>query len=763
MARRETITWTAPDLQSEVGEYLENPHTKTFLKSKGLEFKDEKEVLSFLKTGKLIPVTKEELTSRFDNISTDSDFEKELKDRVYQRSYKSMEKELAEKGSITLPAPIILKIGDVYYGFSGNRRMNLAFRHDIPLKVWLVGQKKSMKLSFGIRLFVDDLRDPKEYGLDDAVWVKSYGEAVDRLKTGNVSWISFDHDLGEGKSGYDVAKYIEESVHEGNMPCPEWQIHSANPTGRKNIERAMKSAERFKMKTASKSEEEVERFLKAFLPDTPFKGLVKAVGGYVRDQYLSLLKNDPSIEAKDLDLVVNMKDGSEKLTKYIYEKIKDTAERPPVSEPRQLGKDYPIWQLAFKNDLKYKGETYKTEGAVIEFADTMKEYYPDPTSRQRKTEPASLEEDIQRRDFSVNMLLKDMTTGEVEDLTGISKEDIEKGVLRGHPKISMDKIFNADPLRMLRLIRFQAKYGWDIPMSVLRAVKRNAERITIVSSERILGELTKIMKLGKLKQAIKLMSATGLLKHILPEIEALKGVQQRPDYHNEGDVYRHTLMVLQNAPAGVENQIAALLHDVGKPATTALIDGKIKSKGHEDVGADMAEAIMKRLKFDNDAIGRVKKMVKNHMRAHSLGRNSGPKALRKFVRDVGEDMVEAILALARADELGKIPPTDEIPDLKKRIEEAGKIEIKKETDTVLNGREIMELLGIPSGTEVGRAKKFLTELSDDYAEKGRTLAKEDARRALLEDFRASALERSELLRKPKKASLADTVRKIFSV
>lgn len=105
-----------------------------------------------------------------------------------------------------------------------------------------------IKQSSEIRLFLDDIRDPSEYKVHDVVWVKTYNEAVNYLKTGNVIWISFDHDLGSGKSGYDVAKYIEQNVYENKMFCPEWQIHSANPTGRKNIERAMKNAERFHRK-----------------------------------------------------------------------------------------------------------------------------------------------------------------------------------------------------------------------------------------------------------------------------------------------------------------------------------------------------------------------------------------------------------------------------------------------------------------------------------------------------------------------------------
>jgi len=508
--------------------------------------------------------------------------------------------------------------------------------------------------------------------------------------------------------------------------------------------RAQRIVEAYLHLISTSAEKEVERFLKSFLPGTEFAGKLKAVGGYVRDEYLSLIKNDPSIESKDLDIVVNMRDGAEKVTNFIYDtfnkktlwdKVKELfsgTSNNPVSKPRQLGKGYPIWQITFKKDITYKSEKYHTRGAVIEFADTMKEVFPDPSSRQRQTLPADLKEDIERRDFTVNMLLKDMTTGEIEDATGVSKEDIAKGILRGHPGVSLDKIFNDDPLRMLRLIRFQAKYGWDIPRSVLKTVKRNADRIEIISSERIKEELEKIMKLGKLKKAVKIMSATGLLKHVLPEVEALKGVKQPEKHHSEGDVYRHTLMVLDNTKPGIESQLAALLHDIGKPKTQDLLEDKITFYGHDDVGSEIAAAILKRLKFDNKTIDKVKKMVKYHMRAHRIGDKPSVKTLRKFVRDVGEETIDAVLDLSRADELGRIPSSENIPDLRKKIEEARKLPIKAEP--VLDGKEIMKLLGLKSGPDVGKAKKLLTDIADDYAEKGKRLTKSRAKKELLKQF-----------------------------
>ena len=134
-----TIEWTNPDLGEEVGEYTENDFTKKYLKSNGIEFKTEKELLSFLELGKLVTITKDELMKKYENLTlSDKDFEDELKDSEYKKSFQSMEKTLENKKNIKLPSPIVLKINDTYYGFAGNRRMNLAFKYSIPLKVWLV-------------------------------------------------------------------------------------------------------------------------------------------------------------------------------------------------------------------------------------------------------------------------------------------------------------------------------------------------------------------------------------------------------------------------------------------------------------------------------------------------------------------------------------------------------------------------------------------------------------------------------------------------
>jgi putative nucleotidyltransferase with HDIG domain len=288
---------------------------------------------------------------------------------------------------------------------------------------------------------------------------------------------------------------------------------------------------------------------------------------------------------------------------------------------------------------------------------------------------------------------------------------------------------------MVRLIRFQSKYGWDIPLSVLKTVKRNAERIQIVSSERIMGELEKVMAVGKLYQAIKLMKITGLLKYVLPEIEALKGVAQGKDHHSEGDVFKHTLLVLKNAPKTVEGQLAALLHDVGKAKTQSFLEDKIHFYKHDEVSAEMAEAILYRLKFDKKTIDRVVKLVREHMRPHSL-ENASPKAFRKLIRDMGEELTDVLLDLAEADSLGSYPIENVVPNLRQEIERIRKAPVKMEKKPVLGGQEIMDTLHIKPGPKVGEVGKFLIDLADEYAEQGKKLSKEEAKEIILKNYAA---------------------------
>lgn len=476
-------------------------------------------------------------------------------------------------------------------------------------------------------------------------------------------------------------------------------------------------------RVAGLAEKQLEQLFAAILPDSKFAGHVFAVGGYVRDELLG-------VDSKDLDVVIDIQGGAKALSGYLHRLFPAA-----TSTPRQLGKGYPIWFVAFKQDVSYKGQTFHTKGAEIDIAESQKEGFPDPTSRQRVVDFGTIEEDMQRRDFTVNQLMKDLTTGQIVDLSGTGVKDVQKGILRTHPAVSPDAVFTDDPLRMMRLVRFMAKYGWTAAPDVVAAVKRNAHRIEIVSGERIQSELAKIMKLGKTAQAIRFMQQTGLLKYVMPEINDLVGVEQDETHHAEGDVFEHTLLVLEKARPTIEAQLAALFHDAGKRATQEFVGDRIKFLGHEDVSGEIVEAVLRRLKYDNKTIKKVRFIVENHMRAHTAAEWS-PRAVRKFIRETGEHL-EDVLHQTEIDALsshgpGMVPKENPIPALREKIEKSQQVPVK--TKPVLDGRTIMDILGIGPGPLVGEVMKWLQKVDDEWAGEGRRLNSEQAEQLVLDEF-----------------------------
>ena len=508
-----------------------------------------------------------------------------------------------------------------------------------------------------------------------------------------------------------------------------------------------------KLILGTNAEQEVEKVLKVVLPGSEFANKTHAVGGYVRDELLAKMNPESGIEAKDLDIVVEMDGGAKKITKFLHETLKNSKGKPTTHRPHELGAGYPIWQLSFftdeNGDTLVGDTTFKTSGAVIEFADTQKEAFPDPDSRQRVTNYGTLEEDVERRDFTVNMLLKDMTTGEIKDLTGTSKEDLKKGVLKGHPNVDLNKIFADDPLRMIRLIRFKVKYDWDVPNDVKDIVKKNAHRLNIVSAERMRDELAKVMSYGKLADAIGLMKSLGFDKvetekggeinpvsYMLDKFKALE-MRHESSHHidtedkKDDKIIDHTMNVLRESKSKVEAQLAALLHDIGKPETRNVdeLTGKLNFRKHEEAGLAIAEDILRRFKFKKETIDKVLRLIKSHMRPHNLD-NASDKALRKFIREMGDDL-DDVLDLAKADSEGKNPSTPYIDKLRSRIDVLQSFEVKPKTKPVLNGKEVMDILNLKSGPQVGKANAFILDLQDENP----SLTKEEAKQAILKEFK----------------------------
>jgi poly(A) polymerase len=222
-------------------------------------------------------------------------------------------------------------------------------------------------------------------------------------------------------------------------------------------------------------------------------------------------------------------------------------------------------------------------------------------------------EDVERRDFTINGLLLDPLTNEVLDFVG-GRNDLNAGIIRtiGDP----ERRFAEDKLRMLRAVRFAARFGYAIEPATFQAIRKLASQINQVSHERVRDELSKMLTEGRARQAFLLLDETGLLREVLPEIEVMKRVEQPPQFHPEGDVFVHTLLLLDKLPHPCPVTLAwgALLHDVGKPATFRVAPDRIRFDGHVDVGVKIAEDICRRLRFSNHDTEQILALVKNHMR-----------------------------------------------------------------------------------------------------------------------------------------------------
>ena len=243
----------------------------------------------------------------------------------------------------------------------------------------------------------------------------------------------------------------------------------------------------------------------------------------------------------------------------------------------------------------------------------------------------SPEEDVQRRDFTINGLLMDpLDNDRVLDFVG-GRADLSAGIIRaiGDP----ERRFQEDKLRMLRAVRFATRFGYTIDPPTFAAIQKLAPMIHQVSRERVRDELTKMLTEGHARQAFELLDQSGLLKEVLPEITRMHGVEQPPQFHPEGDVWVHTMMLLEQLPANCSRTLAwgALLHDVGKPPTFRVAPDRIRFDGHVEVGVRMAHEICRRLNFSNDDTEQIEALVANHMRFKDVERMK-PATLKRFLR-----------------------------------------------------------------------------------------------------------------------------------
>lgn len=397
-----------------------------------------------------------------------------------------------------------------------------------------------------------------------------------------------------------------------------------------------------------------------------------AVGGYVRDHLLGR-------EHPDLDVVV-AGDALELAARF----AELVGARKPVLFPR-FGTAQVTW-----------GER------LVEFATARAESYT-PDSRKPDVRPARIEEDMRRRDFTINALLMDLE-GRVLDPLGRGRADLEARLLRT-PRDPV-ATFEDDPLRMLRAIRFAAQLGFSLAPDLLPAMRglRDRLRPPVLSVERTADELRKMLVSERPAHALDLMQEAGLLEVVLPELAATRGVEQRGFHH--ADVYGHTLEAVAGTPPRLTERLAAVFHDVGKPVT-ATPDGAFH--GHAARGAEMAAEALRRLRFSNAETERVSQLVRLHMRPVYYDSDWREAAVRRLARDAG-DLLEPLLALARADiAASDYPHPEKLDQLEARLR-AVLAERPSRIQVPVSGDDVMRELKLPPGPEVGRIKARVEEL-----------------------------------------------------
>ncbi|MFF9568573.1 CCA tRNA nucleotidyltransferase [Streptomyces sp. NPDC014685] len=369
------------------------------------------------------------------------------------------------------------------------------------------------------------------------------------------------------------------------------------------------------------------------------------------------------------------------------------------------------------------------DGYQIEVTTYRSEAY-DRTSRKPEVSYGdSIEADLVRRDFTVNAMAVALPQKHFIDPHG-GLEDLAERVLRtpGTPEES----FSDDPLRMLRAARFAAQLDFDVAPDVVTAMAEMAGRIEIVSAERVREELNKLLLSAHPRKGLALLVDTGLAQQVLPELPALR--LESDEHHRHKDVYEHSLTVLEQAIDLEEDgpdltlRLAALLHDIGKPRTRRFEkDGRVSFHHHEVVGAKMVKKRMTALKYSNDMVKDVSKLVELHLRFHGYGDGEWTdSAVRRYVRDAGP-LLERLHKLTRSDcttrNKRKAAALSRTYDgLEERI---AQLQEQEELDAIrpdLDGNEIMKILGIGPGPVIGKAYAFLLELRLEHGPMGHEAA-----------------------------------------
>jgi len=402
------------------------------------------------------------------------------------------------------------------------------------------------------------------------------------------------------------------------------------------------------------------------------------VGGYVRDE---LMGKTP----KDIDIATN---ATPETISFIFDKT------------LPIGKKFGVVTV-IKGGYQFEVATYRGEGLYTDGRRPDEVFYTNAP-----------QEDCIRRDFTINGMYMDPTSGRIIDYVG-GKDDIRNGMIRtiGDP----NRRFQEDYLRMLRAVRFATQFHFSIQGETLKAICKNKEKIVEVSCERIRDELNKILVSNSPGYGINLLKTTGLLEHILPELHLLVGLSQGKYHHH--DAFQHTIQVLSGTEDNIIHRLGALFHDIGKPKTREPHNENVYSfYYHDEVGADMTVEIMKRLRYSNEEIERVERIVRLHMGLRG-GRKEelSDKALRKFARKCGSRAaLSEVLSVMTADFCSHPgPDVYKFTELKHRFSNLLSTEQATTTQKVVNGKDIMEFFVLEQGPEVGKILDRVQELLDE--------------------------------------------------
>jgi poly(A) polymerase len=428
------------------------------------------------------------------------------------------------------------------------------------------------------------------------------------------------------------------------------------------------------------------------------------VGGSVRDVFLSR-------RSDDVDL------ATDAAPERVLEITGDWADK--------------VWLIG----IEFGTVGLRKDGCTFEITAYRSESYGPKSRKPAVRYGTSLEEDLARRDFTINAMAARLPVAGVDDLVDPfgGLRDLREGVLR--TPSSPSGSFGDDPVRMLRAARFAAQLGFSVAPEVREAMTAMARRIEIVSPERIRAELAKLMVAPGPRTGIELLTDTGLAAYVLPEVPKLK--LETDEHHRHKDVYEHSLTVLTQAAeleeryglsADLVVRFAALLHDIGKPKTRTLLPGgRVAFHQHEVAGAAMARARLRELRFPKSIVDDVARLVELHLRFHGYGTGEWTdSAVRRYVRDAGP-LLSRLHVLTRADCTTRNKArasrlASGYDALEQRIARLAKKEELAKIRPDLDGHEIMRVLGLRSGPAVGEASRFLLDLRMEHGPLGRQRA-----------------------------------------